>query len=106
MDCINRGSKLFENYFAATPFAHKLAELIINVALSKSYITIVFTNALYRHLADRFLTEYDQYPSGLTFEDFHERVNLISATQLEEHFDRLQDPNLCLPDSMKSAYAS
>lgn len=94
MDCINRGSKLFENYFAATPFAHKLAELIINVALSKSYITIVFTNALYRHLAHRFLTEYDQYPSGLAFEDFHERVHLISATQLEEHFDRWQGSKL------------
>jgi hypothetical protein len=94
MDCINRGSMLFEKYFAATPFAHKLAELVINVALSKSEMAIVFTNALYRHLAERFLAEYDQYPSGVAFEDFHERVHLIPAAQLEEHFDRLQGAKL------------
>lgn len=90
MDCLNHGSKLFENYFAATPFAHKLAELVANVALSKSDMTIVFTNALYRRLAEHFLAKYDQYPSGLAFEDFRERVHLLPAAQLEEHFDRLQ----------------
>jgi hypothetical protein len=94
LDCLNRGSKLFENYFTATPFAHKLASLIANVATGKRGVAIVFTKALYRRLAERFLAEYDQYPSGVTYEGLHERVHLLPAAQLEEHLDGLQGATL------------
>lgn len=94
LDCLNRGSKLFENYFTATPFAHKLAALLANVATGKRGVAIVFTKALYRRLAERFLADYDQYPSDVTYEDFHERVHLLPAAQLEEHLDGLQGATL------------
>lgn len=90
MDCLNRGSKLFEHYYTATPFAHKLAALVANAATGKRSVVVVFTKALYRRLAERFLAEYDQYPSGVTYADLHERVHLLAAAQLEEHLDRLQ----------------
>lgn len=91
LECLNRGSKLFENYYAATPFAHKLAALVATAATGKKRsVAIVFTKALYRRLAERFLTEYDQYPSGVTYDTFRERVHLLPAAQLEEHLDGLQ----------------
>lgn len=90
MECIETGSKLFENYQEATPFAHKLADLVANIAKDKCHnVTVVFTNALYRRLAERFLSEYDQYPAGASFDTFRERVHLISAAHLEE---RLSGP--------------
>ncbi len=90
--CLERGSKLFGNYYAATPFAHKLAALVANAAMGKKRsVAIVFTNALYRRLAERFLSEYDEYPGGATYDSFHKRVYLLSAAHLEEHLDALQD---------------
>lgn len=95
MDCLDRGSRLFENYYEATSFAHKLAGLVANAATSKKRsVTIVFTNALYLRLAERFLAEYDQYPEGATYDSFHERVHLLSARYLEEHLDGLQGSTL------------
>ncbi|MDD2749250.1 hypothetical protein [Acidithiobacillus thiooxidans] len=94
LDCLNRCSKLFENYYIATPFAHKLAALVANAAKGKRGVAIVFTNALYRHLAERFLAEYDQYPSGVIYEDFYGRMQLLPAAQLEERLDGLQGATL------------
>lgn len=94
LDFLDRGSKLYENYYAATPFAHKLAALVANLAAGKRSMAIVFTNALYRRLAERFLAEYDQYPSGVTYEGLHERVHLLAAAGLEEHLDGLQGAEL------------
>lgn len=95
LECLNRGSKLFANYYAATPLAHKLAALVATTATGKKRsVAIVFTKALYRRLAERFLTEYDQYPSGVTYDTFRERVHLLPAAQLEEHLDGLQGATL------------
>ncbi|WP_157650883.1 hypothetical protein [Burkholderia ubonensis] len=95
LDCLERGSKLFGNYHAATPFAHKLATLVANAVTGKKRsVAIVFTNALYRRLAERFLAEYDQYPSGATYDAFRDRVHLLPAAQLEEHIDGLQGATL------------
>lgn len=91
LECLDRGTKLFSNYHSATPFAHKLAML---VATNKQGLVIVFTNALYMRLAERFLSEYDQYPQGVTYEALRQRVCLIYATQLEEQLDRLQNSTL------------
>ncbi|MGM8225056.1 hypothetical protein ACSV5M_00645 [Cellvibrio sp. ARAG 10.3] len=86
MDCIGKGSELYVSYQEATPFAHKLADLVANAATgNKHQVTVVFTSALYRRLAERFLAEYRQYPGGILFEAFNNRVHLISATNFEEH---------------------
>ena len=86
MECIDKGSELFASYQEATPFAHKLAELVENVVKDrKNEVTVVFSSSLYRRLADRFLEEYRQYPGGTSFESFRDRVNLISATHFEEY---------------------
>ena len=95
MECLERGSRLFSNYHAATPFAHKLAELVASAATSKKQqVAIVFTNALYRRLAERFLSEYDQYPNNLAFGAFRHRVQLLLAARLEEHLDGLEGSSL------------
>lgn len=95
LDYLERGSKLFGNYYAATPFAHKLATLVGNAAMGKKRsVAIVFPNALYRRLAERFLTEYDQYPAGATYDSFGDRVHLLSSAQLEEHIDDLRGATL------------
>lgn len=91
MECLERGSQLFGNYNSATPFAHKLAGLIANAATTKRRnVAIVFTTALYRRLAERFLAEYDQYPGGVSYDSFRDRVHLLSAANLEEHLDGLE----------------
>ncbi len=94
-ECLQRGSQLFGNYHQATPFAHKLAALVANVVTGKKRrVAIVFTNALYRRLAERFLSEYDQYPEGAAFESLRERVHLLSAAHLEEHLDKVEGSTL------------
>jgi hypothetical protein len=52
------------------------------------------TNALYRRLAERFLQNYDQYPDGVAFSSFQERVHFMSAAHLEEHLVGLQGSTL------------
>jgi hypothetical protein len=95
MECIEKGSQLFANYQEATPFAHKLAELVTYAATgSKHKVAVVFTNALYRRLAEHFLAEYDQYPASAAFETFRDRVNLISAAHLEEHLSGFEGSTL------------
>lgn len=95
LECLNRGSQLFGNYHQATPFAHRLAALVANaVAGKRRTVAIVFTNALYRRLAERFLSEYDQYPGGAAFESFRERVHLLSASHLDEHLDGVEGSTL------------
>ncbi len=95
MECIEKGSQFFTNYQEATPFAHKLAELVANASTgSRHKVTVVFTNALYRQLAERFLAEYAQYPASAAFETFRDRVNLISAAHLESHLSRLEGSTL------------
>ncbi len=94
-ECLERGSKLYGNYNDATPFAHKLAELVAYAATGKKRsVAVVFTNTLYRRLAERFLAEYNQYPAGVTYEYFCDRVHLLSASNLEEHLDGLQGSTL------------
>lgn len=95
MECVAKGSRLFTNYQEATPFAHKLAELVANTAKDqRCQIAVVFTTALYRRLAERFLAEYAQYPTGAAFETFRDRVHLILAAHLEEHLSGLEGSTL------------
>lgn len=95
MNCIDKGSELFASYQEATPFAHKLADLVANATIgNKHQVTVVFTSALYRRLAERFLAEYRQYPGGILFEAFNNRVHLISATHFEEHLTQSERSTL------------
>lgn len=95
LECLSRASSLYGNYDKATPFAHKLASLVSIAAGSKRQrVTVVFTNTLYRRLAERFLRAYDQYPGGVAFSSFQEHVDFISAAHLEEHLNRLPGSTL------------
>ncbi|WP_275100233.1 hypothetical protein [Sedimenticola hydrogenitrophicus] len=95
MECVEEGSRLFENYYEATPFAHKLAELVAKAATCKRcQVAIVFTSALYRRLAERFLAEYDQYPADTNFNTFRDRVHLITAAHLKEYLSGIEGSNL------------
>ncbi len=91
--CLALGAKLYENYHTATPLALRLAKLVEQQTQSGRHCTvIVFTSAIYRRLAERFLTQFD-YPDGGRFEQFSDRVIFTSSSQLEEqltYFDGAQ----------------
>lgn|GEM_PF-920930 len=90
MECIDEGSVLFERYQNATPFALRLAEVVSRIVYSKKlHTTIIFTNALYRRLAERFLYTYTDYSEGHKFSDFSDRVQLITSSQLAESIEGL-----------------
>lgn len=84
-DCMRLGEKLYNNYSAATPFALLLTKYVDSIAShKKQHLLIVFTSALYRRLAQRFLQEFKDFDSGLGFEALKERVHLIPSVQLED----------------------
>ena len=90
LECIDEGSTLFERYQNATPFALRLTEVISRISYSKKLrTTIIFTNALYRRLAERFLYTYTDYPEGHKFSDFSNRVQFVTSSQLEESIEGL-----------------
>ena len=92
-ECLAVGTRLYENYHTATPLALRLAKLVEQHAQSGRHRTVIaFTSAIYRRLAERFLTQFD-YPDGGRFEQFSDRVIFTSSSQLEEqltHFDGAQ----------------
>lgn len=92
LECIDKGSTLFERYQAATPFALRLAEIVSRVAGGKKrHVAVVFANARYRKLAERFLSTYVDYPDGHKYEDFSDRVDYIPALELEMKLDQLKN---------------
>lgn len=93
-DCIAIGTRLYENYHTATPLALRLAKLVEQHAQSSRHRTvIVFTSAIYRRLAERFLTQFD-YPGGGGFEQFSDKVIFTSSSQLEEQLTYLDGAQL------------
>lgn len=90
--CKEEGSKLFDHYWEATPFAHKLANLISGAIRpsSKNKIGLVFTTALYKRLAKTFLTEYKEYKEDKEFEEFKEQIIFINSSILEEKLNEIQ----------------
>ena len=90
LECIDEGSALFERYQNATPFALLLAKIVSNISYNRRlHTTVIFTNALYRRLAERFLCNYNDYPEGQKFCDFSDRVKFITSSQLEENIKGL-----------------
>lgn len=93
-ECLALGTRLYENYHTATPLALRLAKLVEQHAQSGRHpIVIVFTSAIYRRLAERFLTQFD-YPDGGSFEQFSDKVNFTSSSQLEEQLTYLDGAQL------------
>lgn len=90
-DCMRLGEKLYNNYAAATPFALLLAKYVDAIASSrKQHVLVVFTSALYRRLAQRFLEGFKDFESGVDFEAIRQRVHLIPSAQLEDSLDSLK----------------
>jgi len=86
MTCVDEGSRLIENYQDATPFAHKLAELVASVAAHpRRHIVVVFPSSLSRRLAEQFLSEYTQFPDNISFDTLQDRVHFISTSRIESY---------------------
>ena len=82
--CMQLGTQLYENYQQGTPLAHRLVEIVGQVCgKQRKSLIVVFTSPVYRLLAERYLAAYHDYPQGTRFENFQERLRLISSSQLE-----------------------
>ena len=93
-ECLALGTRLYENYYTATPLALRLAKLVEQHAQSGRHRTvIVFTSAIYRRLAERFLTQFD-YPDGGRFEQFSDRAIFTTSSQLEDQLTYLDGAQL------------
>lgn len=89
-ECLKLGTQLYENYERGTPFALRLAELVGRSSHQHSRRTVVvFTSAIYRRLAERFLSQYSDYPNGATFKEFALNVTLIPSAQFQENLETL-----------------
>lgn len=94
-ECMQLGTKLYENYQQGTPLAHRLTEIVGRVCgKQRKSLIVVFTSPVYRRLAERYLAAYRDYPQGAQFEDFQERLRLISSSQLETALAHLNGAQL------------
>lgn len=94
-ECLALGTKLFENYQRATPFAERLASLLgYFVVTKKKQVAIVYTSAIYRRLSEKFLADYAHFPDGEAFSAFADRVTFILSSQLEDCLDNLESRQL------------
>lgn len=94
--CMDRGTRLYEDYTAATPFALRLATLVERVAQSpRQRVVVAFTNATNRRLAERFLDKH-HFGNGATFEQFAERVEMITSSQLDDRLSKIDGAYLVL----------
>lgn len=95
LECLKAGTRLFESYQTATSFAERLASLVGHyVVAKKKQVVIVFTNAVYRRLAERFLSAYRCYPNGAAYDTFTERIEFLSSSQLADRLDQLEGRQL------------
>jgi hypothetical protein len=86
-EAIAQADRLWSNYQGATPFALKLASLVGEAAKSSKKIAVVFGNATYKRLAERFLSAHTDYPGGKTLDDFSGRVALILSHELKDSLE-------------------
>lgn len=95
-ECLAAATRLYENYQTATPLALRLAGLVERSAQCRRHRTVVvFTSAVYRRLAERFLSDY-AYSDDAKFKDFADRVVLATSPQLEEVLAHLDGAQLVL----------
>ena len=95
LECLKTGTRLFEHYQTATPFAERLASLVGHyVVTKKKRVVLVFTNAVYRRLAERFLTDYTNYPNGESYDSFVDDIEFLSSSQLAGRLDQLEGRQL------------
>lgn len=94
--CMDRGTRLYDDYAAATPFALRLATLVERAAQNPRHrVVVTFTSATNRRLAERFLAEH-KFANGAAFEEFSERVQLITSPQLEDCLSKIDGAHLVL----------
>lgn len=90
LECIKAGTRLFENYQVATPFSERLASLVGHYAITKKRkVAVIFTNAVYRRLAELFLSEYTNYSNEASYRSFASQIQFIPSTQLANRLDQL-----------------
>ena len=90
-ECMRLGEKLYNNYSTSTPFALLLAKYVYAIAgHKKQRLLVVFTSALYRRLAQRFLEGFKDFEKGVTFDQFKERVRLVPSARLEDNLVDLE----------------
>lgn len=95
LECIKAGTRLFENYQVATPFAERLASLVDHYAITKKRpVALIFTNAVYRRLAERFLSDYANFSSGASYTSFAAQIEYLPSTQLANRLDHLANYQL------------
>jgi hypothetical protein len=91
LECLKVGTRLFENYQTETPSAERLASLVGHYVIGKKkQVVLVFTNAVYRRLAERFLADYANYPNSTPYGSFAERIEFLSSSQLADRLDQLE----------------
>lgn len=88
LQCLSKGSELFEKYNEGTPFGHRLAQLVAAAATDESNrMVVVFASPLHKLLAERFLSAYAQFPGDVRFQSFAPRVRLVVASQLDDELN-------------------
>lgn len=81
---IEAANRMVSNYEDGTPFAHLLARSVGGAVQKNRQVLVVMSSHFQKHLALRFLARYQDYQDGKTFEDFKDRVTLISSPQLDD----------------------
>lgn len=81
---VEAATKLMANYEETTPFAHLLAKHIGHAVQKHMQVVVVMTSHFHKHLAERFLAKYQDFPDGRAFEQFADRVTLMCTSQLDE----------------------
>jgi len=88
LEAMKRGDEVIAKSSSATAFAHLVATHAARAAKGEQ-VTIVFASSFQCFLAERFLSTYGQFPSGARFEDFKDRVSLVTNRNLEESLQSL-----------------
>jgi hypothetical protein len=78
--------KIWDAIGNATPLAHLLLEELDQASSSSKRITVVFTRAVYKTLADRFVQGW-LFPSGKRFEEFSGRIRFVRSDALLASLD-------------------
>ncbi|MDO9506593.1 hypothetical protein [Hydrogenophaga sp.] len=81
---IELANKMVTNYENGTPFAHLLARSVGGAVQKNKQVLVVMSSLFHKHLALRYLAKYPDFQDGRTFDEFEDRVSVISSSQLED----------------------
>lgn len=89
---LEKGTSLFTHYQEATPFALRLAELVLKEARGKGCV-VVFSNSRHRSFAVRYW-ERVGLGEGVAYPSIKDKVRLLMSSKLDEVLDDLRDLRL------------